>query len=66
LLSVLLCQDELQALPIFAKKSKLKSWPLSRHPYLVFYVERPDHIDVWRVLNAHRDIPGWMREAAGT
>ena len=43
----------------------LKSWTLSRYPYLVFYVERPDHIDVWRVLNDQRDIPAWMREAAG-
>ena len=44
----------------------LKSWPLTRYPYLVFYVERPDHIDVWRVLHGQRDIPAWMREAAGT
>ena len=43
----------------------LKSWPLTRYPYLVFYVERPDHIDVWRVLHGQRDIPAWMREAAG-
>ena len=28
-----------------------------RLPHLVFYVERPDHIDVWRVLHARRDIP---------
>ncbi len=40
----------------------LRSWPLTRYPYLVFYVERPDHIDVWRVLHGHRDIPVWMRE----
>ena len=43
----------------------LKSLPLTRYPYLVFYVERPDHIDVWRVLHGQRDIPAWMREAAG-
>ena len=40
----------------------LRSWPLVRYPYLVFYVERPDHIDVWRVLNGQRDIPAWMQE----
>lgn len=39
----------------------LRSWPLSRYPYLVFYVERPDHIDVWRVLHGQRDIPAWMQ-----
>jgi toxin ParE1/3/4 len=28
----------------------------------VFYVERPDHMDVWRVLHGQRDIPAWMQE----
>lgn len=40
----------------------LRSWPLTRYPHLVFYVECPDHIDVWRVLHGQRDIPAWMRE----
>jgi toxin ParE1/3/4 len=39
----------------------LRSWVLSGYPYLVFYVERPDHIDVWRVLHGQRDIPSWMQ-----
>lgn len=39
----------------------LRSWPLSKYPYLVFYVERADHIDVWRVLHGQRDIPAWMQ-----
>ena len=39
----------------------LRSWPLTRYPYLVFYVERADHIDVWRVLHGQRDIPAWMQ-----
>jgi toxin ParE1/3/4 len=43
----------------------LQSWPLTRFPYLVFYVERPDHIDVWRVLHGQRDIPAWVQEPAG-
>jgi toxin ParE1/3/4 len=41
---------------------RLRSWPLTRSPYLVFYVEHPDHIDVWRVLHGRRDIPAWMQE----
>lgn len=40
----------------------LRSWPLTCFPYLVFYVENPDHIDVWRVLHGQRDIPTWMQE----
>lgn len=42
---------------------ELRSWPLSRFPYLVFYVEREDHIDVWRVLHQQRDIPAWLDES---
>lgn len=40
----------------------LRCWQLNRFPYLVFYVERDEHIDVWRVLHGHRDIPAWMRD----
>nr|SPS06239.1 Plasmid stabilization system [Candidatus Nitrotoga fabula] len=41
----------------------LRAWPLNRYPYLVFYFELPDHIDVWRVLHGQRDIPAWMQES---
>jgi toxin ParE1/3/4 len=40
----------------------LRSWPVGRFPYLVFYVELRDRVDVWRVLHGRRDIPAWMRE----
>lgn len=40
----------------------LRAWPVARYPYILFYVERPEHIDVWRVLHSQRDIPGWMQE----
>ena len=40
----------------------LRSRSLKRYPYVVFFVERDDHIDVWRVLHAERDIPARMRE----
>ena len=40
----------------------LRFWPLTRYPHLVFYVERPAHIDVWRVRHCQRDIPPWMQE----
>lgn len=39
----------------------LRFWPLRRFPYLIFYVERADHVDVWRVLHASRDVPAWLR-----
>jgi toxin ParE1/3/4 len=40
----------------------LRCWPLERYPHLVFYVERDDHVDVWRILHGQRDIPAWMQE----
>lgn len=40
----------------------VRYWQVKRYPYLVFYIERDDCIDVWRVLHAQRDIPAWMRE----
>lgn len=41
----------------------LRCWPLTRYPHLVFYLERPDHIDVWRVLHGKRDIPAWLADS---
>ena len=43
----------------------LRFWPLIHNPHLVFYVERPDHIDVWRELHGARDIPQWMDAVEG-
>jgi toxin ParE1/3/4 len=40
----------------------LRAWPLKRFPYLVFYREVPEHIEVWRVLHGQRDIPAWLHE----
>lgn len=39
----------------------LRCRPLQRFPYLVFYLEREDHIDVWRLLHATTDIPAWLQ-----
>lgn len=41
----------------------LRFWPLVRFPHLVCYVERPHHIDVWRVLHGQHDIPTWMQDS---
>jgi toxin ParE1/3/4 len=39
----------------------LRCSQMKGYPHLVFYVERDDHIDVWRVLHGSRDIPAWMQ-----
>ncbi len=43
----------------------LRSRTLRRYPYLVFYIEHENHIDVWRVLHAQRDIPASLQEREG-
>ena len=40
----------------------LQSVALSRFPYIVFYVDQPDHVDVWRILHGLRDIPPLLHE----
>ena len=44
------------------KLAGLRFWPVMRFPYLIFYVEPADHVDVWRVLHAARDLPVWLRD----
>ncbi|MGV8992300.1 MAG: type II toxin-antitoxin system RelE/ParE family toxin [Thiobacillus sp.] len=35
----------------------LRSWLVSRFPYMLFYVEHDNYLDVIRVLHQHSDIP---------
>ena len=39
---------------------ELRSWPLRKFPYLIFYVPDGDRIDIWRVLHARQDIPAHL------
>jgi len=40
----------------------LRTHPVRRFPYLIFYLEQRDHLDVLRVLHAHRDIPASLQD----
>lgn len=40
----------------------LRAWPLQKFPYLIFYMPNNDHLDIWRVLHTHRDIPDHLTE----
>lgn len=40
----------------------LRTQAVGKFPHLVFYVEKGDEIDIWRVLHGARDIPVWLRE----
>ena len=44
---------------------ELRSWSLQRFPYVVFYVERPSTLDIWRVLHARRDTPASLAPPDG-
>ncbi len=39
----------------------LRFRPCKRFPYLVFYIESAQQIDVWRILHSRRDIPNWLQ-----
>lgn len=45
------------------KLDRLRFWPVEGFPYLVFYLEHEERIDVGRVLHTKRDIPAWMESA---
>nr|WP_025824932.1 type II toxin-antitoxin system RelE/ParE family toxin [Acetobacter persici] len=40
----------------------LRAHRVKDYPYLVFYLERENRVDVWRVLHARNDIPLWMSD----
>lgn len=46
----------------FGGPPRLRGWALKGVPYVVFYLECADRIDVVRVLHGRRDIPALMRE----
>ena len=35
----------------------LRMWPAQRFPYLIFYLDRADAVEVLRVLHGARDLP---------
>lgn len=40
----------------------LRAWKCHRFPYVIFYVENAEQIEVWRVLHDKQDLPellGW-------
>jgi toxin ParE1/3/4 len=39
------------------QRSGLRCFRVKRFPYLVFYIEHPDRIDMLRILHQRRDIP---------
>lgn len=55
-------------LPHYAEilqRSGLHCFGVKRFPYLVFYIEHPDRIDVLRILHRRRDIPAIFQDDNG-
>jgi len=40
----------------------LRSRMVRRFPYLVFYIEQRDHVEMLRILHARRDIPACLAD----
>lgn len=61
----IIAQQSAMGWPRYAHELKwpgLRTWPLKRYPYLVFYVEKPDRIEIWRVLHGQQDVPAGLRD----
>jgi toxin ParE1/3/4 len=41
----------------------LRSWQMDRFPYLIFYLETGNRIEILRVLHSHVDIPSWLHDS---
>lgn len=44
----------------------LRAVTVGRFPYVMFYVERPEDVDVWRLLHTSRDIPATLHVGPST
>ena len=41
---------------------ELRHWPMKRFPYLLFYIEKENCIELSRVLHTSVDIPSWLND----
>ncbi len=49
-------------LAVSLKEPALRVWPIRGFPYLIFYLNRQDAVEIWRILHTSRDIPSQLRE----
>ena len=40
----------------------VRFWPMRKYPFLIFYVETDDRIDVWRVVHGNMDIAAELHD----
>mgnify|MGYP001208925956 CR=1 FL=1 len=46
----------------FVQIPELRHWPVKKFPYLVFYIEKENRIELTRVLHSSMDIPSWLND----
>lgn len=51
-------------LGLMVDRPDVRSWRLTRYPYLVFYRELEDRIEVLRVLHGHRDVASLLSQSS--
>lgn len=39
---------------------ELRTWPLRTYPYVIVYIVADGSIDIWRVVQARRDMPQFL------
>ena len=42
---------------------RLRVWPIARFPYLIFYLDHDELVEVVRFLHTHRDLPAALRDS---
>ena len=42
----------------------LRTMPVGRFPYVIFYAERVEVMDMWRLLHTSRDIPATLQDGS--
>lgn len=44
----------------------VRFWPMKKFPFLIFYIETEDQIDVWRVVHGNMDITAELHDPDAT
>jgi toxin ParE1/3/4 len=42
----------------------LRNLRLDRFPYLIFYVEYAEQVEIWRILHALSDVSSWIQDTS--
>ncbi len=49
-----------------ASTAGIRFWPMKKFPFLIFYIETENQIDVWRVMHGNMDIAAELNDPDAT